>query len=166
MDDLKSMYSCFEENMDPSQVVAQHGFRPDISEREHLRFLSIKSRDPFEFQKSLISGLESAPPEIQSIIDKACKGTLLNNNDLLSIISFKMGDYALKYLQEAISNPTIFAPRLSRIKCRFCHLDQPGVLFDVNSHFGKFVNNVSAMVCSVCGRIKNEAFEEYRRTPR
>ena len=170
-DDLKSLYSCFEKNMDASEVIALHGISPDISEKEYNRFLSIKSRDPFEFQDRLISELESAPselqsaPEIRSLIEKS-HGTLLTNDELLSIIIFKTAVYALKYLQLAVSNPAIQTPGLNRFVCRFCGSLQPGVLFDVGSYSGKFLQAMaSGHVCSNCSKIKNEAYEEFKRTP-
>jgi hypothetical protein len=98
-DDLKSMYSCFEKNMNASDVVALHGIRPDISEREYNRYLSTKSRDPMEFQNDLISDLQNTPSEIQVLTDKAGRGILLTNSELLSIINFKMRVYASQHLQ-------------------------------------------------------------------
>ena len=159
--DLKTMYSCFENNMGATQVVARHGIRPDISEREYTRFLSIKSRDPVEFQNSLISGIHSGPPDIQPLLDKAGRGILLTNSELLSIISFRTTVYSNNYLQEIVSNPKIPTPGLNRFVCRFCHLSQPGVLFDIGSYPGKFLQSLSSgHICSVCKKIADEAYEE------
>jgi hypothetical protein len=160
-DDLKTMYSCFENNMGATEVVARHGIRPDISEKEYTRFLSIKSRDPVEFQNSLISDLHSGTPDIQPLLDKAGRGTLLTNSELLSIIYFERTVYAMKYLQEIVSNPTIPTPGLNRFVCRFCHLNQPGVLFDIGSYSGRFLQSLlSSHICSVCKKIADEAYEE------
>jgi hypothetical protein len=164
--DLKTIYSCFENNMDASEVVANHGIRPDISEREYNRFLFLKSRDPMEFQNILISGIMTSPPEIQSLIDKARRGTLLTNSELVSIINFNMEVYGSQLLSDAVSNPKIPPPGLNRFVCRFCHLSQPGVLFDVRSYSGKFLQDMSSgHVCPVCIRIKDEAYEQFKLHP-
>jgi hypothetical protein len=162
-DDLKSMYSCFEKKMDASEVVAFHGFRPDISEKEYNRFLSIKSRDPLEFQRSLISRIQNAPPEIQSLIDKTRLGILLTNSELHSIIDFKMQVYASQYLLEVVSNPKIPVPGLNRYICRYCHVPQPGVLFDKTSRPGNLLRIFSSSyICSNCKGIADEAYEGFK----
>lgn len=155
--DCKSMYSSFENGKDASEVVALYGIRPDISEREYNRYLSIKSRNPLDFQNSLISGLQGGHPEIQSLLDKAGSGKLLTNNELLSIISFKTQIFASQYLKDAISKPTISLPGLNRIVCSLCYQHQPGVLLDVMSYAGKLLQGMtSGHVCSTCRRTKNE----------
>lgn len=164
--DLKAMYSCFENNMDASEVVAQHGIRPDISEREYNRFLILKSRDPMEFQKSLISGIQNGPPEIQPLLDKVARGTLLTNSELLSMINFKMSLYASQHLKDAVSNAAIPTPGLNRFVCKSCHFFQPGVLFDIRSYAGSLLQGMASdHFCYNCNVILEKTYEEFKLNP-
>ncbi|MEP6576040.1 MAG: helix-turn-helix transcriptional regulator, partial [Nitrososphaerota archaeon] len=76
---IMSMYDAFKDNVSPAEVIAKFGIHPDISQREHQRYLIMSSRDPFNLQNKIVGGIINAPPEIQAIIDKS-KGNLLTND--------------------------------------------------------------------------------------
>jgi hypothetical protein len=163
--DVMSMYASFEEKMSPSMVTAKLGVRPDISQNEYRRFLSMKSRDPFELQNRIISGLFSIPPEIQSIIDKSVAGDLLTNDELISVIDFKTTIYASQHIKNAVSNPTLFINYgLERFVCKYCHFIQPGVIFDRTTYAGSLLVALSqGHCCKNCLGLKQQAFDEYQR---
>jgi hypothetical protein len=163
--DVMSMYASFEEKMSPSMVTAKLGVRPDISQNEYQRFLSMNSRDPFELQNRIISGLFSAPPEIQSIIDKSVAGNLLTNDELISVINFKTTISASQQIKNAVSNPSLFINYgLERFVCKYCHFIQPGVIFDRTTYAGSLLVALSqGHCCKNCLGLKQQAFDEYQR---
>ncbi|HEX9319708.1 MAG TPA: hypothetical protein VF884_12310 [Nitrososphaeraceae archaeon] len=164
-EDVMSMYASFEEKMSPSTVTAKLGIRPDISQNEYQRFLSMNSRDPFDLQNRIVSGLFSASPEIQSIIDKSVAGNLLTNDELISVINFKTAIYASQHIKNAVSDPTLSINYgLERFICKYCHFPQPGVIFDRTTYAGSILPPFSkGHCCKNCLGLKEQAFDDYQR---
>lgn len=155
-DDLMSMYDSFEKNLGPSDVITKLGIRPDISQKEHRRFLTMKARDPFEFQGKIVSGFEGAPNEIQLIINKSHRGILLTNEELMSVINYRSQIFANQYVKDAISTPFTGIPvGLERFVCSECHQAQPGVIFDKDTYAGSNLQ-IPAKI-HVCLNCKNKA---------
>lgn len=159
---LMSMYGAFRENMNPSEVIAKFGIRPDISQREHQRYLIMNSRDPFVLQNKIASEITNAPPEIQSIVEKS-KTALLTNDEILSLIKFKEARYAQYYVKIAVLNNAIRLPTgIERPMCRYCNAPQPGVLFDRSSYQGSFVQkSVIISCCPTCKIIYDRVYIEF-----
>ncbi len=150
-ENIMSMYDAFGDNMSPAEVIAKFGIRPDISQREHQRYLIMNSRDPFDLQNRIVGGIINAPPEILAIIDKS-KGNLLTNDELLLVINFKIGNFAYLHISDTVLNPAISVPyRVQRPKCRICKAMQPGVIYDVTTYLGaygqKLIDNVPCQKC-------------------
>jgi RNase P subunit RPR2 len=157
--DIMSMYGAFRENMSPSEVIAKFGFRPDISQREYKRFLTMNSRDPFELQKQIASGITEAPPEIQSLIEKSTS-QLLTNYEILLLVNFKG---TRMYVKKAVLNSDITLPNgIERPICKYCNGPQPGVIFDTRSYQGSFVQkSVLISTCPRCKSIYDKIFIEF-----
>jgi len=164
--DVKLMYSAFMENKDGPYVSAKYGIRPDISQREHLRFLAERSRDPFELHNKILSRLSNPPPDIQEIINKSATGNVLTNDELLLAIDFFAMSYSSEFLKTIIANPTIPIPSgLNRVECRHCHQVQAGVICDSRTYAGDIIKKFSnGHLCSNCRSLMSLAFEEYKRT--
>src|SRR5262249_51118620 len=152
-------------NMNASEVIAEHGFRPDISEREYRRFLTIKSRDPVEFQKRLISKFSEVQneTEIQPLVDKASQGLSLTNSELLSIVDIYAQVFALGYVRKVVSNPSLSVPGVGRLLCSFCQLPQPGVLFGNSVAADFLVSRAPRYACPRCQDIESVVSQEYKR---
>ncbi len=165
--EVKSMYSAFMENKDGPYVSAKYGVRPDISQREHIRYLAERSRDPFELQHKILSKLSNPPPAIQEIISKSATGNLLTNDELLLVIDLISISYSSEFLKTIIANPTIAIPLgLNRIECRQCHQGQAGVIYDSRTYAGNITKGLvsNGHLCNNCRSLASQAFEEYKRT--
>lgn len=159
---LMLMYSAFGENKDPGYVTAQFGIHPEISQREYRRYLTMSSRDPFDLQKTITSGIVGAPPEIQAIIDKSTDN-LLTNEEMLSVSNFRKTKYAESYVKKIISSPNINLDcGLGRFVCSICHVPQAGVIFDVNTNAGSFTQKYLAIshICQTCKSIEDKVFAQ------
>jgi hypothetical protein len=159
-EDVKSMYALFEENMSPTTVIAKLGGRPDIVQNEYQRFLSMKLRDPFELQNRIVSGLSRAPPEIQSIMDKSVAGNLLTNNELITVINYNTTVSANNHIKNAVS-----PYGLERVVCKYCHLPQPGMIFDRTTYAGSSVLPISNnYLCQNCLKLAEQTINDYQRS--
>ena len=85
-----SMYEEFQNQKGPAYVTAKHGIHPETSQKEFERFLVMSSRDPYDLQNKLTATISDAPLEIQSLINKSSQHVLLTNNEIMSIVTFKM----------------------------------------------------------------------------
>jgi hypothetical protein len=126
----------------------------------------MKLRDPFDLQNKLISEVHNLTPVVQSLVDKAARGQLLTNDELISLIDFRINSYARQYIREVVSNPDITIDReLNRYVCRYCHLTQPGVIFDPNSYSGKLLQSLAKGHCCLnCREIADQAYQDFKRT--
>ena len=118
---LMSMYDEFQNQKGPAYVTAKHGIHPETSQKEFERFLVMNSRDPYDLQNKLTANISDAPPEIQSIINKSTQRILLTNDEIMSIIIFKMRSYAGSRVQNVVSNTHLDVPQgLKRVTCMIC----------------------------------------------
>jgi len=156
------MYDDFEHQKGPAYVTAKHGIHPEIVQREFERFLTMKSRDPYDLQNKLTSGISNPSPQIQSIVDKS-SSTLLTNDEIISIIEFKMGNYAYSYTRDLVWNPTQILPLgLERVICRICHNQQVGVIYDRNTNVGFYAKQaLGDHLCNSCKSVQNDISPQY-----
>lgn len=163
--DVKSMYTEFMEGKNWAYVSAKYGIRPDISQREYLRCLTISSRDPLELQNRMLSRLSNPPAALQEIINKSVKGNLLTNDELLLIIDHYAKSYSSEFLKDIVAHPTIIIPSgLSRIECRLCHNLQAGVIYDDSTYAGNLTKKIVSThhLCSNCKSLIQVAYEEFK----
>lgn len=159
---LMSMYSAFEENKGPGYVTAQFGIHPEISQREYQRYLTMSSRDPFDLQIRITSGIVGAPREIQAIVDKSIDN-LLTNDEFVTLNNFRMYKNADFYVKTAILNPNIqLNSGLERFVCSTCHRPQPGVIFDRKTEAGSIVEKYLEIshICQTCKSIEDKIFAQ------
>ncbi len=163
---MKSMYNAFLNGSGPAKVTAEFGIHPEISEREHQRFLTMNSRDPFDLQNKIVGGISNASSEIQAIIDKS-KGNLLTNDELLFVINFKIGNFAYLNIRDTVLNPAINVPYgVQRPKCRICKAMQPGTIYDVSTYLGSYAQKmIDNAPCQKCKLIMDEVRSEPSHRP-
>jgi hypothetical protein len=151
-DQVKEIYDRFHKNEDAATVIAATGIFPPIIYKEYIRFLEIKSRNPFELQNEIVSKLRDPGDEIRGIVEKTKELVLLTNDELFLIMHYKLLANSDSSLIAKISNPRSILPEgLDRIKCNFCERSQPGIIIDKNSEIAKqhqqiFVN----YTCEAC----------------
>jgi hypothetical protein len=154
---LMSMYDEFENQKGPSYVTAKHGIHPEISQKEFDRFLVMNSRDPYDLQNQLIATISNAPPaSIQSIINKSNQRILLTNDEIMSLIIFKMRSYADSYIQDLVSDTLYGLPRgLNRVTCMICHRELAGLVYEKDSEVGPFAeHDLNDLLCETCKLVR------------
>lgn len=159
---LMLMYSAFEENKGPGYATAQFGIHPEISQREYQRYLTMSSRDPFDLQNRITSGILGAPLEIQAIVDKSTDN-LLTNDEIVAVYNFRMNKNADLYVKKIILNPNIDLHfGLERFVCSGCHVSQAGVIFDIMADAGSFTEKYlrTSYICETCKSIENKVFAQ------
>ncbi|MDP9197543.1 MAG: hypothetical protein M3O24_03160 [Thermoproteota archaeon] len=155
-DGLMLMYDAFEQQETPAHVTAKYGIHPEISQKEFERVLIMKSRDPYVLQNKLTSGISNASPQIQSIVDKS-SSTLLTNDEIISIIDFKMWNHAYSFTRDVVLNPANHLPLgLERVGCRICHKEQAGVIYDRNTTVGSYAKQVLNYMCETCKSVQKD----------
>jgi len=147
----RQTYKAFEEQKTPTQVIAESGIHPKVAQQEFERFLEMKSRDPYDLQKKLISGISNGSLQIQSIIDKL-PSNLLTNDELIQIIEFKMRTYANSHLKNVVLFPANEIPDgLEKVTCMICHVQLDGVLYAENTPLGLLAKqSLSEILCENC----------------
>jgi hypothetical protein len=58
---MKKLYTEFEAGKKPSKIIADHGFHPEVVEREYQRFMQMNERDIDVLQNKIISDLIKRP---------------------------------------------------------------------------------------------------------
>jgi hypothetical protein len=156
------MYNAFENGTSPAHVTAQYGIHPSTSQKEYNRYLAMNSRDPFDLQNKIVSGISNAPPEIQSIIDKS-DGNLLTNDEILKLIDFKNWNNAHNHIGKAVLNVAVDLPdRIERPKCKQCKAIHHGVIYDRNTYVGSFAQKMlDNMFCHNCKLIIDEIYAQF-----
>ena len=155
---LMSMYEEFQNQKGPAYVTAKHGIHPETSQEEFERFLVMSSRDPYDLQDKLTATISDPPPEIQSLINKSSQHVLLTNNEIISIVTFKMWNYADSHIQNLVLDTLLdLPPGLERVTCMICHRPFTGVVYDKNSEIGPFVEyNLSNFLCERCKLLRED----------
>jgi hypothetical protein len=155
---LMSMYDEFQNKKGPAYVTAKHGIHPETSQKEFERFLVMSSRDPYDLQNMLTFDIPNAPPVIQSIINKSSQGALLTNDEIMSIILFKMRNYADSRVQEIILDTLLDVPgRLKRVTCMICHREFAGLVYVKDSDVGSIAEyKLKNLLCENCKLLQKD----------
>jgi hypothetical protein len=148
---LISMYDSFDQSDGPIDVIKKYGIHPEICEKEFGRFMAMKSHNPYELQKHLISRISDPSPAIEFIMNKS-KTSLLSNSDLIILFEFVLQSTAKDFIVEVLSNTSISIPfGVSRWICRVCQKPQRGVIFAPGTMAGSSVRNFgTSYLCEFC----------------
>ena len=150
------MYEAFEQQKTAAFVTAKYGIHPEISQKEFERFSKMKSRDAYLLQDMLATGISNASPEIQSIVNKS-SSTLLTNDEIMAIINNKMWNYAYSFTRNVVINPANYLPQgLERVRCRICHKQQAGVIYNRDTTVGSYAQLVLNYMCLSCRALQND----------
>src|SRR6476660_5613354 len=79
-DSMKTLYREFKEGKVPADILAEHGFHPEIVENEYLRFLKFMSLDVHSLQEKILSRVKQLPAA-RVYIDKFQSGKILTNDE-------------------------------------------------------------------------------------
>jgi hypothetical protein len=150
--DSKDMYDRFLKNQDAAQVIGATGFHPELVQKEYLRYQDMKSRDPIELQKLIVSKVKDIGPELEPIMNKLKKEILLTNDELLTFIHYYSHSQIYNAIIRMVSDAQVLLPEgLKKVKCNFCGRPVPGMIIDPESQIGKRFNEIIAgFRCASC----------------
>jgi len=146
------MYDRFLKNQDAAEVISVTGFHPDLVQKEYLRYQYMKSRNPVELQKLIVSKIKDTGPDLEPLMNKLKRDILLTNDELLTCIHYYSHSQIDNTIIRMVSDSQALLPEgLERVKCNFCGRQVPGMIIDPQSQLGVRFNEIMAgFRCTSC----------------
>jgi len=150
--DAKDMYERFRKNQDAAEVISATGLQPDLVQKEYLRYQYMKSRNPVELQKMIVSKIKDTGPDLEPLVNKLKRELLLTNDELLALIHYYSRSQIDNAIIRMVSDSQVLLPEgLERVKCNFCGRPVPGMIIDPESQIGKRFNElIAGFRCTSC----------------
>jgi uncharacterized membrane protein YheB (UPF0754 family) len=90
---MKKLYTEFEAGKKPSKIIADHGFHPEVVEKEYQRFMEMNERDIDVLQNKIISDLIKRPSKnTKPLLEKYKTTGFLTHYELFELITLKVKD--------------------------------------------------------------------------
>jgi hypothetical protein len=136
---MKTHYREFKEGKVPADILAEHGFHPEIVENEYVRFLKFMSLDVHSLQEKILSRFKQLPAA-RVYVDKFQNGKILTNGELLEVIELNSKEEARREIEffsiDLVGNPP---EGWTTINCKICNSPLPGVLVSPTFANGRFI---------------------------
>ncbi|MFZ0326711.1 MAG: hypothetical protein WBQ25_20285 [Nitrososphaeraceae archaeon] len=141
--ELKTLYSEFSAGKKPIEIIADHGYHPDIVESEYHRFLRLTDRDINALLSSIIIDCEtfSKPTEeLKNLIKEYRNKGYLDNDDICELLRLKSEHERESELALLTFDPNERLPRgVVKLRCNLCNSPIPGVILDSASGIGRII---------------------------
>ena len=90
---IKKLYTEFKKGKKPADIIADHGFHPEVVEKEHQRFMESNERDIDVLQSKIISDFVKRPSKnTKPLLEKYKTTGYLTHNELFELITLKEKD--------------------------------------------------------------------------
>jgi hypothetical protein len=90
---IKKLYTEFKEGKKPADIIADHGFHPEVVEKEYQRFMIMNERDIDVFQNKILSDLIKHPSKnTKPLLEKYKTTGFLTHNELSELFALKLKD--------------------------------------------------------------------------
>jgi hypothetical protein len=90
---IKKLYSEFKAGKKPPDIIADHGFHPEVVEKEYQRFMQMNERDIDVFQNRIISTIIKRPSKnTKPLLEKYKTNRFLTANELSELVRLKLRD--------------------------------------------------------------------------
>ena len=152
-DGVKILYSQFKAGKKPADILADHGFHPEVVEKEYQRFLKMNERDIDVFQNKLISSIIKQPSRnTKPLLDKYKTTHFLTEPELSELYALKFRDDYEKQIRMWAYDKTAYLPRgWSRIRCKDCNEAQGGIILNPSFGIGKYIfEHFKDHICDEC----------------
>jgi hypothetical protein len=141
--DLKTLYTEFNARKKPADIIANHGFHPDIVEFEYQRFLRLSGLDVHEILQEIIADCNTIMEprgELKLIIDKYHREGNFQNNDIYELLSLKSEhEWQSRLAMSMFAPKESFPEGVVSLKCNQCNEPISGVLINHKSEIGKSI---------------------------
>lgn len=151
---LMELYKEFNRGRKPCDIIADHGFHPEVVEKEYNRFLQLNERDPDSLLKAYIPSIDKYPiepiDESEALFSKYKTKGYLNNNEFIKLLNLK-SDYDQYHGISRVAYNEIVSPYgYTAIRCKNCRRPIPDVIVNINTNIGKEVLESYKTVCYKC----------------
>jgi hypothetical protein len=156
-DGVKKLYAEFKDGKKPADIIADHGFHPEVAEKEYQRFLKMNERDIDIFQNKIISDIIKRPSRYtKALFDKYKTKGFLTEPELSKLIAIKIREDYENEIDSWRFDKTAYLPRgWSRIKCKVCNEPDLGVIFNQSSDISKYIfEKFKDHLCNECRKIE------------
>ena len=90
---IKKLYTEFNAGKKPPKIIAEHGFHPEVVEKEYQRFMEMNERDIDVLQNKIISDLIKRPSKnTKPLLEKYKTTGFLTHDELFELITLKVKD--------------------------------------------------------------------------
>ena len=90
---IKKLYTEFNVGKKPPNIIADHGFHPEVVEKEYQRFMKMNERDIDVFQNKIISNFIKWPSKnTKHLLEKYKTTGFLTHDELFELITLKVKD--------------------------------------------------------------------------
>ncbi len=90
---IKKLYTDFQAGKKPPDIIADHGFHPEVVEKEYQRFMKMNERDMDVLQNKIISDFIKQPSKNTKPLFEKYKTTgFLTHYELFELITLKLKD--------------------------------------------------------------------------
>ena len=151
---IKKLYTEFQAGKKPPEIIADHGFHPEVVEKEYQRFMKMNERDIDVFQNRIISTVIKRPSKnTKPLVEKYKTNGFLTDNELSELVRLKLrDDYQLEIDIWGLDEEAYLPKGWSRIRCKNCNKNEVGVIlnptFGIGKHiFEQYNNNY---ICDIC----------------
>ena len=151
---IKKLYTEFQAGKKPPEIIADHGFHPEVVEKEYQRFMEMNERDIDVFQNRIISTVIKRPSKnTKPLVEKYKTNGFLTDNELSELVRLKLrDDYQLEIDIWGLDEEAYLPKGWSRIRCKNCNKNEVGVIlnptFGIGKHiFEQYNNNY---ICDIC----------------
>jgi hypothetical protein len=87
------LYTEFQARKKPPDIIANHGFHPEVVEKEYQRFMKMNERDMDVLQNKIISDFIKQPSKNAKPLFEKYKTTgFLTHHELFELITLKLKD--------------------------------------------------------------------------
>ena len=90
---IKKLYTEFNAGKKPPKIIADHGFHPEVVEKEYQRFMKMNERDMDVLQNKIISDFIKRPSKnTKHLLEKYKTTGFLTHYELFELITLKLKD--------------------------------------------------------------------------
>jgi hypothetical protein len=150
---IKKLYTEFKEDKKPADIIAEHGFHPEVVEKEFQRFLKMNQRDIDVFQNRIISTVIKRPSiNTRPLVEKYKTNGFLTDNELSELVRLKLKDDYQREINTWILDEEAYLPKgWSRIRCKNCNKNEIGAILNPTFGIGKHIfEQYNDYICDIC----------------
>ena len=150
---IKKLYAEFNAGKKPPEIIADHGFHPEVVEKEYHRFMKLNERDIDVFQNCIIPTIIKRPSKnTKPLLDKYKTRGFLTANELSELYAVKSKEDYEKQIDIWVLDETAYLPSgWSRIKCKLCNRPELEVILNPSFGIGKYIfEQYKDYICNAC----------------